>query len=138
MARKHRPKKKLQPEDFFIQLYKIFFDEPAWLALPMGARCLYLDVKRLYNGRNNGELFLSVREAARRLGCSPSSAHGWFQELTDKGFIRPATPGTLGVNGRGLATCWILTEIGYRGGRPTKDFANWQPGQKKTDSRAQN
>lgn len=124
---KGKKKRKLSPEDYFIQIYKTFLDEPAWLALSCGARCLYILLKSYFNGRNNGKLFFSVRLAAQRVGCSPSSAHKWFKELEEKGFVRKATPGSLGIDGHGLATCWILTELGYMGIQPTCDFKNWKP-----------
>ena len=76
MPRNHNTKgrRRHTPDDHFVQIYKTMLDEPAWKALPFGARCLYLELKALYNGTNNGELFLSVRMAASRLGCANKSA----------------------------------------------------------------
>jgi hypothetical protein len=71
------------------------------------ARCLLLELKALYNGRNNGELFLSVREAARRLGIGKTLAAKCFRELCDRGFIKIAKQGAFNVKAesrRGDAT----------------------------------
>lgn len=113
------------PEDYFVQLYKTLLKEPAWKALPFGARCLYIELKSFYNGNNNGELFLSVRMAADNLGCTRKSIESWFKQLIEKGFIRRAQNGSLGIDGKGRATSWILTEIGFRGQRPTKEYKTW-------------
>lgn len=110
----------------FFMVQHSFLDEPAWLALPMGARVLYFAVRRRYNGSNNGDFFLSVRTAADEIGCDPKSARRWFDELIEKGFIKVAKGGALGSDGEGIARYWILTEIGYRGQRPTKDFRQWK------------
>lgn len=129
---------KKTPDDYFVQIYKTFLQEPAWRALPMGARVLYLAVKSYYNGNNNGELFMSVREAGALIGCTPRSAHRWFLELIDKGFLRRTGGGSLGADGRGEAQCWRLTEIGHRNHnivhRPSCEYKQWTPTEK-TESR---
>ncbi len=35
------------------------------------------------------------------------------------------TPGFLGVEGMGQAPRWRLTELGYMGSAPTRDFLQW-------------
>lgn len=129
---------KKTPDDYFVQLYKTFLQEPAWLSLPMGARVLYIAVKSYYNGTNNGELFMSVRDAAALIGCTPRSAHRWFQELIDKGFLRRSGGGSLGADGKGEAQCWRLTEIGHRNHnivyQPSREYKQWTPTEK-TESR---
>ena len=49
------------------------------------------------------------------------------------------TPGSLGVEGKGKAPHWRLTELGYRRDLPTRDFAHWDGKpftDRKTKSRA--
>ena len=60
---KHR-KAKRKPDEYFVQIYHQFLDEPAWLALSFGARCLYVLLKSYYNSQNNGKLFLNTSAAA--------------------------------------------------------------------------
>jgi hypothetical protein len=48
-----------------------------------------------------------------------------LRELTFYGFIVMSNPGCLGVEGRGKAPHWRLTEIGYMTDPPTRDFLRW-------------
>ena len=113
------------------RLYRWELRSAAYCSLSMGGRALLVELKALYNGRNNGELFLSVREAARRLGCGKNLAARLFSELEERGFIRPNEVGAFNLkaaSGRGKATSWILTE--YAVGNATtgsKDFMRWRP-----------
>ena len=109
----------------FVQVLKPTLREPAWKALPYGARCLYITLKSYYRGDNNGRIYLSVRKAAQELGASRSSTEKWFHRLIQHGFIVPTRGGFLGSDGKGIATSWRLTELGFMGERPTKDYKDW-------------
>ena len=111
----------------FIAVLKTTCREPAWLALPYGARCLYIALKSLYNGQNNGQFFYGIRTAARDLGADKSSTHRWFHLLMDHGFIRMTKAGALGLDGEGSAPYWRLTEVGYMGQQATREYKKWQP-----------
>lgn len=105
---------------------------PAYRSLSIGARALMIELKALYTGNNNGMLFLSVREGAKRLNCSKNLSAKLFLELQDRGFIRPKVVGAFNLKldaRRGNATSWIITEfpIGDAKGAGTKDFMRWQP-----------
>ncbi len=91
----------------------------------MTARCLEMELKALYNGANNGDLFLSVREAADRLNIADNTASKAFKELEAKGFITPKQKGSFSWKKR-HATSWILTEFEFNGKLATKDFMRWQ------------
>ncbi len=110
----------------------------AFRSLSLGARVLLVELKALYVGYNNGELFLSVREAARRMNVGKNLADKCFGELEDKGFIRPNRLGSFtwkDGSRRGLATSWILTEFAFGDAVPTKDFMRWQPSEPPTAAR---
>src|SRR3546814_11620363 len=50
------------------------------------------------NGKNNGSLFLSVRDAAHRMGVSdPKTAGAAFDELQDLGFVDMADDAHLAI-----------------------------------------
>jgi len=110
---------------------------PAWQHMSVGARSLYIELKMLYTGQNNGELFMSVRDAAHRLNIGKTHAAKCFRELEAHGFIRPKTIGEYGrgrafdlksnIARRGEATTWILTEhpIGDANGAGSRDFLSW-------------
>ena len=116
----------------FIQVLKPTLQEPAWKALPYGARCLYIAIKSYYTGSNNGRLFLSVRKAAEDMGASPNSTERWFKDLIKHGFIVATAGGFLGTEGKGTATYWRLTELGFNGEQPTRDYKDWPDLKNKT------
>lgn len=113
------------------RLYQWELRSAAYRSLSMGARALLVELKALHNGHNNGDLFLSVREAARRLGCGKNLAAKLFCELEERGFIRPNEVGAFNMkaaSGRGKATSWILTEHPVGNATTgTKDFMRWRP-----------
>ena len=114
------------------RFYRWEMESPAFRWLSVAARALLLELKALYTGNNNGTLFLSVREAARRLGVGKNQAAAAFAELQDRGFLRPNVVGAFSLKHearRGNATSWILTEfpIGDAKGAGSRDFMRWQP-----------
>ena len=57
------------------------------------------------------------------------------------GFLVVTALGSLGVDGKGKAPHWRLTELGYMHDMPTRDFQHWDGTKfrdKKTESRAGN
>jgi hypothetical protein len=104
---------------------------PAFRSLSVGARALLLELKALFNGSNNGSLFLSVRDAGLRLNVGKTCAAKLFRELLDRGFIRTAERGAFNLKSRAgqrKATTWILTEHPMGDALDgTKDFMRWQP-----------
>jgi hypothetical protein len=132
MSRK-QDKGRLAP---FVPLDKEMMDCTAWRAMSCGARCLYISLKRRwrFKQRNNGRIFLSQRDAQEELGRDPhrDTISRWYRELVHYGFIVMTNPGGLGVDGKGKAPHWRLTEIEAPGGRngdtlmlPTKDYLKW-------------
>src|SRR5713101_1868602 len=76
-----------------VRFYGWELASPAFRSLSAVSRCVLLELKAFYNGSNNGSLFLSVREAARRVGVGKTTASEALNELKARGFIRPARPG---------------------------------------------
>ena len=109
-----------------VRLHHWLMRSAAWQSLKCEARALLVALYEIYNGSNNGALFLSVREAARRINTSKSTAAGAFQALTDRGFIRPNVRGAFTLKQR-HATSWVLTEFEHAGQLATKDFMRWKP-----------
>jgi len=136
-----KDKGRLRP---FVPLDVEVMTSPAWRAMSHGARLLYIHLKRRWSfkQKNNGRLFLSHRDAQKELGGGTrDSISRWYRELQHYGFIVMTSPGHLGVDGRGKAPCWRLTELEAFGGRngatwmlPTKDFNRWD-GSKFRDDR---
>jgi hypothetical protein len=126
---KQRPKRPAKPEktELFVKVMLETLDTPAWRALSHGARSLYVALKRRCRNdhNNNGKIFLSHRQAAIELGSNRDYVARWFRELEYYGFIVMTRPGFLGVEGKGKAPHWRLTELGYKKDPPTRDFLNW-------------
>ena len=133
-SRRVGKKGSLPKDELFVRMINSFRQEPAWLALSFGARCLYVELKSQYNGyNNNGRLMCSARFAAKALGCSKNSVTVYFKELEEMGFIVKTKGGSLGSDGHGQGRLWRLTELGFMGDRPTKDYRNWKPEKNKID-----
>jgi hypothetical protein len=100
---------------------------PAWKALSLGARFLYVALKgQSSNAKNTA--YLSYRRAAEELGIKSLHKIGeWFRELEHYGFIVLVRHGSLGVEGKGKAPLWRLTEKGdaASGERETQDYLRW-------------
>jgi hypothetical protein len=72
----------------FIKLDHDIVDTAAWLYIAKsGSSKLLIDIWRRHNGKNNGSITYSIRDAQRRFGCSSKTAVMWFRELQELGFI---------------------------------------------------
>jgi hypothetical protein len=123
----NKDKGKLPP---FVPLLKETLDAPAWKAMSHGAGALYIALKRRYNREfhNNGKIYLAQRKAAEEIGSHTNQVSRWFRELQHYGFAVMMAGGCLGVDGKGQAPRWRLTELGYMKDPPTRDFMRWKPG----------
>lgn len=83
-------------------------------------------MKRRYNGFNNGEIFLSQRDAAKALNVGRDTVEKYRAELVAKGFIVKTKGHHLGVAGVGQSAHWALTEEMFNGAKPTRDFMRWE------------
>jgi hypothetical protein len=113
-----------------VRLYAYMLKTPAWQSLSCQAKCLLIELLALYNGTNNGELYMSVRTAATLLHTGLHQATAALRELEEKGFIRATRKGSrTRRDEERLATCWRLTEHDddLTGRQPTKEFMTWRP-----------
>ncbi len=111
----------------FVQLPEWLMASEAWATLKPGPRALYVELKRRYNGSNNGRIFLSHRDAAALLNVHRNTVGKWFAELTKRGFIWMAQPPHLGPSGIGQASLWGLSEETTDDGKPArKTFMSWR------------
>lgn len=96
--------------------------------MPPGPRALYIELKRLYTGSNNGKIFLSHRNAANACNVHRNTIGPWFKMLEERGFIVMTRGPHLGPSGVGIASTWALTELATQDGRrATNAFKNWKP-----------
>jgi hypothetical protein len=92
-----------------------------------GAKYLYLALKRRASYAGN-RAYLSYRLARQELRAGPQKIKEWYAELQHYGFIELAQHHCLGVDGRGKAPHWRLTEKGQAGAAgelPSKEFLRW-------------
>jgi hypothetical protein len=71
----------------FVQLFHWEMDSAAYRDLSGNARSIYIEIKRRYNGSNNGFIVYSVRQAADALKIGKTTAAKAFRELISHGFI---------------------------------------------------
>ncbi len=114
-----------------------------------GPRALYFELKRRFNGTNNGAIFFSHRDAAAALNVHRNTVRPMFRELERRGFIRLQVAPHLGPSGIGEASVWALEELPTQDGKPAgKAFMSWSekqipriksvpPRHKKQDATAQ-
>lgn len=128
-GQRHNASGRSTGEGKHVRLHEWMLASPAYRSLSCHARCLLTELKRLYNGDNNGRLHLSVRKAAELLGASKDTSQKAFRELQCRGFIRARQVGTFGWK-QGKATTWILEEFPVDDQLPTKSFMRWRPDHK--------
>jgi hypothetical protein len=111
----------------FIMMYTYVLRSDAWKATSLGARALFMALKVYYssNFQNNGYVFLSKRRADEEFGLTHSMISRWYRELQYYGFIVQTQGPCLGVEGKGKAAKWRLTDEPYKGDPPTNDFLKW-------------
>jgi Helix-turn-helix domain len=109
-----------------VRLYHHVLNSQAWLALSAPARVVYIEIFRLYNGANNGQLALSVRTAAERCRIAKDTAARAFKELEELRFIECMQKGAFSYKVR-HATEWRITELrcDVTGRLPDKNFMRW-------------
>ncbi len=106
----------------FVRLGDGLLTSEAWRSLSGSAVRYYLELRRRYNGSNNGRLYLSLDEAKNLLHIGKATAQRAQTELVKKGFIRMTRKG--GFHQR-LATTWALTDERTVNAPPTNDFKKW-------------
>lgn len=108
-------------------------ERPSYRALSPTARALLVEFGMMYKPRNRGELWLSVRDAADRLGLSDlKAARAALDELRDGGFIVMLADAHFAMKSAdgSRARVWRVTWEPYFGKRQqpaTQDYYDRQP-----------
>jgi hypothetical protein len=117
----------------FARLDHGLLKSPAYRALSCTARALLVELVMLFNGENNGALYLSVRDAAARLGLSDlEAACKAFAELEAMGFVVCTADAYFRVKAaeHSRARCWRLTFEFVGRKPPTFEFREREPAAK--------
>lgn len=108
----------------FVRLDYRVLTSNAYRSLSTNARALLIELAMLYNGENNGSLYLSVRDGAARMGVADvTAASRAFDELADLGFIELTQESYFSVKAAfaSRARCWRLA---WAHG-PARKAASW-------------
>ncbi len=106
----------------FVALPYNLLESDAWKALSPEAVAIYIEIKRRYNGKNNGDIPLGYREAATIAHCGKGTSGKKLSELIDNGFIKAAHKGRFQNR---HASTWILTCQVYEGKSPSNEWKDY-------------
>lgn len=119
------------PTSRFARLDHRLLNSPAYRSLSVASRALLVELTMLDNGDNNGSLYLSIRDAAGRLGMADLSAvRSAFDELQELGFAEMTEDASFHVKAaeKSRARCWRLTWLAGPGRKaPSMTFMECQP-----------
>ena len=114
----------IESTERFVKLTCPLIESEAWRWLRPISKAVYIELKRRYNGLNNGKISLSLSEAARILKASKSSISRALKQLETHGFIKLIKKGYF--TGR-MASEYALTDEQLDGYPPTREWRRWQP-----------
>lgn len=102
--------------------HRILLSE-AFRSLDPTARCLLIELTMIESGKNNGSLWLSIRDAADRLGITDARpVMRAFDDLQDRGFTVMTKEAHFSIKASetSRARCWALTWLSW-GGKPASN-----------------
>ncbi|WP_158266702.1 helix-turn-helix domain-containing protein [Alsobacter soli] len=98
-----------------------------------------MEVKRVYNGRNNGALAVSARALAERLGVSKDTAAKALRQLVQRGFLEVVAPSSFGWKAKRAAEYRLTDEAcNLSNQAPSNAYRAWAPNRNtvRSDGRA--
>lgn len=128
--RKRKMNKKGRNEPTFSRLPHWVQDSAAFRSLKPGPRALLIEMIRKYNGRNNGQIIMSARQACEAINIADKdTALRYLNQLRDVGLIRPIKVGGFNMKDAtaSRATEWALTWERVNEQLPTREFMDWKP-----------
>ena len=117
-------KGKIESKERFVKLTYPLVESAAWRWLRPISQAVYIELRRRYNGLNNGRISMSLSEAAHILKASKSSISTALKQLERHGFIKLIKKGYF--TGR-MASEYALTDVQLDGYPPTREWRRWQP-----------
>ncbi|HEX7342161.1 MAG TPA: hypothetical protein VF269_07785 [Rhodanobacteraceae bacterium] len=111
-----------------VRVYAHEMRVPAWQTLDVDARALLLELRALYRPSQGNVVFLSLREAMRRLHIGQRRAQHAFAALIERGWISIAAPGGFSRKTRHATSYRLENEsTGEPNSIPRKPYMRWQP-----------
>ena len=124
LKRSKKKKGVVESNDRFVRLTYELINSVAWKCLTPASVKVYIELRKHFNGSNNGNLFLSLLDGAKSLNMSTSTVKRSLDQLVEHGIVRCAERGYF--TGR-IASRYILTNERYQGLPPTKDYLKFKP-----------
>ncbi len=126
----------------FVGIERSVMDTPAFISLSKLARALYLDLRRQYNGRNNGDISIAD-EVLKRYGWAHSSVHKGVRELVRHGLIVRTRKGGITAPTAVKPSLYAFCDLpvmanpakGIAGAMPSLAYRDFKPMPKKIRSR---
>lgn len=116
----------------FTIMFRDVMETPAWKNLTSTAQAIYLWLRLEWKGKsnnNNGKISLSCRQAAAKMGVTPTTASRAIRELQAKGFLVVTQSSYLGTQGKARLQLYELTEIPIAGSTVARHlYASWKEG----------
>lgn len=128
-----------EAKDRFARLpHAILFSE-AFRSLDPVARCLLVEITMIENGKNNGSIFLSTKDATDRLGLADQRpAMRAFDDLQARGFIAMTKEAHFAIKASDTsrARCWRITWQAYDNKGPSNEWQAYEAPPKSKARRA--
>ena len=113
-----------RPRSKYFYLEKQVFESDGFRALDCVSRSLLLELMSLYVPVHREEVFLSTRDAAKRLKVNKDTAASAFKTLEASGIIKLVT-GAIWIHRQ--ARTWRITFFSFGNREPTDDWKNHDP-----------
>lgn len=128
---KRRKLKGRSTSEAHVRLYGHEMRSAAWKTLTPNSRALLIELRSLWKFGEGNVVFLSVREAGRRLNISQKPVQAAFAELLERGWIGVHTMGGFSRKTPHATSYTLENEPGLANGAvPKKGYMRWQPEQK--------
>ena len=122
---RNRNRSSWNPTKKHVVVFREIIESEAFRDLESGARDVLFELMYRYNGENNGEIPLSVRETSERTNCSDNTAMRRQRDVVEHGFAKLAQKGAFTKKDR-HASEWILTMYPLKGAPPTNEWRRWK------------
>ena len=116
----------IESTERFVKLTYPLLESEAWRWLRPISQSVYIELRRRFNGSNNGRISLSLAEAAQILKASKSSISTALKQLETHGFIKLIKKGYFTKR---MASEYALTDEQLDGYPPTREWRQWRPTQ---------
>lgn len=103
------------------------------------ARCLLTELVMIENGKNNGSIWLSTKDATDRLGMTDQRpAMRGFENLQDRGLVKMTKEAHFSVKAAetSRARCWRLTWLPSQGGAASNEWERYSAPPKTKERKA--